>query len=321
MAVGKKLKEKREELSISIEEAEDETKIRKKYLRAMENDNYEDMPGLVYARAFLKTYSSFLGLDPEEIQEEFERWRHLEDVDADLEEGRIKKRRSRRSKKSGLLTSLFSMLSLSPRSLLIIFVLVLLGGGVAYNFIIMNDAEHESPQEMEETAPVEEEIDEEEVEILEEESPDDLALEEDDINIYYEEELLDQFDEPLQDINLMELNGDEIVDADDDEEILVEEDPEDEETAGEPAPGEVEPEEELSPVILTVTDTSWVRATVDGEIVLEDTLEEGDVEEFTPEESFHIRTGNAGGLQMEIEGEDEGALGDIGEVLEVEYEF
>jgi Helix-turn-helix domain len=48
-------------------------KIRTKYLRAMEEDRWELLPGPAYARAFLGTYAHFIGLDPEALVEKYRR--------------------------------------------------------------------------------------------------------------------------------------------------------------------------------------------------------------------------------------------------------
>lgn len=51
------------------------TKIRAKYLRALENEDFDQLPGPTYARTFLRTYAEFLGLDPHLLVEEY-RTRH-----------------------------------------------------------------------------------------------------------------------------------------------------------------------------------------------------------------------------------------------------
>lgn len=65
--VGEKLKFARTRKRISLETAEEETKIRAKYLEALENDEYDKFSSQVYAIGFLRRYSEFLGLDPEKI--------------------------------------------------------------------------------------------------------------------------------------------------------------------------------------------------------------------------------------------------------------
>ena len=58
---------------IDINEVELRTKIRAKYLRAMENEEWDLLPGEVYVRSFLRTYGGYLGLDPRELLDDFRR--------------------------------------------------------------------------------------------------------------------------------------------------------------------------------------------------------------------------------------------------------
>ncbi len=71
MEIGKALREAREARHLSLEEAEDKLKIRSRYLKALEEENFDILPERVYARGFLKTYTQFLGLDTENILQEF----------------------------------------------------------------------------------------------------------------------------------------------------------------------------------------------------------------------------------------------------------
>lgn len=64
---GKLLQEARKEKGWSLVQAEDVTKIRVRYIEAMENENYAILPGSTYAKGFLRTYSKILGLNPEDI--------------------------------------------------------------------------------------------------------------------------------------------------------------------------------------------------------------------------------------------------------------
>ena len=58
---------------VDINEVEVRTKIRAKYLRAMENEEWDLLPGEVYVRSFLRTYGDFLGLDSRELLDDFRR--------------------------------------------------------------------------------------------------------------------------------------------------------------------------------------------------------------------------------------------------------
>ncbi len=58
---------------IDINQVEVSTKIRAKYLRAIENEEWDLLPGEVYAKSFLRTYGEFLGLDTRQLIDDFRR--------------------------------------------------------------------------------------------------------------------------------------------------------------------------------------------------------------------------------------------------------
>src|SRR5215208_2971031 len=65
--IGRFLEQKRKERGLSLEEVEQATKIRKRYLTGLEREDYAMLPDAVYARGFLKTYANYLGLDGEAL--------------------------------------------------------------------------------------------------------------------------------------------------------------------------------------------------------------------------------------------------------------
>lgn len=65
--LGALLKKAREQRSLSLEDIQDLTKIRKRYLEAIEDGNYSVLPGSFYVRAFVKNYAEAVGLDAEEV--------------------------------------------------------------------------------------------------------------------------------------------------------------------------------------------------------------------------------------------------------------
>jgi Helix-turn-helix domain len=71
--IGTTLREARMRARIDITEAETRTKIRAKYLRAIENEEWDLLPGPVYVRSFLRTYGDFLGLDSRTLVDEYKR--------------------------------------------------------------------------------------------------------------------------------------------------------------------------------------------------------------------------------------------------------
>jgi cytoskeleton protein RodZ len=65
--IGRILEQKRKEKGLSLEEVEQATKIRKRYLDGLEREDYAVLPAGVYAQGFLKTYANYLGLDGEDL--------------------------------------------------------------------------------------------------------------------------------------------------------------------------------------------------------------------------------------------------------------
>jgi cytoskeletal protein RodZ len=72
--VGQILKETRVKKAVDFEEIEKKTKIRTKYLQAIENDDYQQLPGgKVVARGFIKNYGEYLGLSSKNLLASFRR--------------------------------------------------------------------------------------------------------------------------------------------------------------------------------------------------------------------------------------------------------
>src|ERR671931_2587183 len=80
--IGATLREKRIREKIDISTVEASTKIRAKYLRALEHEEWSILPGPAYAKSFLRTYAEYLGLDAhmlvEQYKTQFERPEELE---------------------------------------------------------------------------------------------------------------------------------------------------------------------------------------------------------------------------------------------------
>lgn len=65
--LGEVLKKAREEKGLSLDDIQEVTKIRKRYLEALENSEYNVLPGKFYIRAFIKNYAEAVGLDSDEV--------------------------------------------------------------------------------------------------------------------------------------------------------------------------------------------------------------------------------------------------------------
>lgn len=67
-------KKKREELGKTIEEISEITKIKKSYLIAIEEGNYNELPLEVFTRSYIKIYAQFLGVDHEKALEDYDKF-------------------------------------------------------------------------------------------------------------------------------------------------------------------------------------------------------------------------------------------------------
>lgn len=65
--LGQLLRKARQENKVSLDDLQETTKIRKRYLEAIEDGNYKILPGSFYVRAFIKSYAEAVGLDPAEV--------------------------------------------------------------------------------------------------------------------------------------------------------------------------------------------------------------------------------------------------------------
>lgn len=69
--LGTRLREARLEKGYSLEDLQELTKIQKRYLVGIEEGNYSSMPGAFYVRAFIKQYAEAVGLNPEELFQQY----------------------------------------------------------------------------------------------------------------------------------------------------------------------------------------------------------------------------------------------------------
>lgn len=71
--IGTTLRDTRHRRRLDISEVERATKIRSRFLLAMENEDWDALPGGSYTRSFIRTYASHLGLDGPRLAEEYRR--------------------------------------------------------------------------------------------------------------------------------------------------------------------------------------------------------------------------------------------------------
>ncbi|MGR6835690.1 helix-turn-helix domain-containing protein [Syntrophomonas erecta] len=81
MGMGDVLREEREKQGFTWEDVEEETKIRKYYIKALENEDFSSLPPQVYATGFVRRYAKFLGLDEQALVDEFKSQAYPEDIE------------------------------------------------------------------------------------------------------------------------------------------------------------------------------------------------------------------------------------------------
>jgi hypothetical protein len=105
--IGNSLREARLRRGIDFAQAELATKIRGKYLRALEEEQFEVLPSETYVKGFLRTYAEFLGLDGQLYVDEFNsRYVAGEEREAGPRRSRARPKRNRRFETSVVLVAL-----------------------------------------------------------------------------------------------------------------------------------------------------------------------------------------------------------------------
>ena len=85
LELGTLLKKARKEKGLSLDDIQEETKIRKKYLEAIEENNFEILPGNVYLKVFIKGYAREVGINYQALLENYEILNIKEEKESSLE--------------------------------------------------------------------------------------------------------------------------------------------------------------------------------------------------------------------------------------------
>ena len=137
MRIGPVLEQARSRAGLEIADVEEQTKIRAKYLRALESEDWGELPSSAYAKGFLRTYAQLLGLDADALVDEYRR-----QVESELDEpsyplgDQVLERRRRRG----------PMSRGRPRWVLVLVLLLLIGGGVAAA-VLITQRQRRQPEE------------------------------------------------------------------------------------------------------------------------------------------------------------------------------
>lgn len=107
MQIGEQLKEAREQKNLTLDDIQATTKIQKRYLVAIEQNDFHALPGRFYARAFIKEYAIAVGLDANLLLTNFDEEKISSNNEETESYSRLKRTRKSKSVKG---TSIFSYL-------------------------------------------------------------------------------------------------------------------------------------------------------------------------------------------------------------------
>ena len=134
LELGSLLKKAREEKGLIIDDIQEETKIRKKYLEAIEENNFDILPGKVYLKVFVKGYAREVDLDYQELLKKYKVLNIKEEKESNLQKDYL----------NGTKFSSGSEKNNRKNPIKIIFIILLilfLGGAVVYTYQYINSAE------------------------------------------------------------------------------------------------------------------------------------------------------------------------------------
>lgn len=277
--VGDILERARKERGLSLQEVEQATKIRKRYLAGLEQEDYGVLPDSVYVQGFLKTYANYLGLDGEELSRDLKRRRGRRRDQRQVNHVGNKKNEFERPVLSPGGLSEARRSRVTPATLLTLLIAVVaLGAVIGVLYYVGRDTQTVDPSQPSPQA-----------------SPSSAEQE-----------------DPANDgQGAGEAPGSEGEEAQGDQTGSPDEGVE----AGEP--DEAQPPAETLAVTVSVEGTeSWLSVSSDGAVVYAQVAQPGFSETFEAEEDITLSTGNAGAIEVEVNGQNIGTLGEYGQLVD-----
>lgn len=92
--IGSSLRDARTRRGLELSQIERDTRIRPRYLQALEDERFDLLPGEAYAKGFLRTYADFLGLEGERFVDEYNSRFPASEEPPNVKLARVKRRRS-----------------------------------------------------------------------------------------------------------------------------------------------------------------------------------------------------------------------------------
>jgi len=101
LTAGDILQQERQRLGLNEKEVADQLHITMHYVKALESNSYEKLPGAVFAKGYLKNYALLLGLDVEDLMSRYDEFTHQQNADS-AEERRLLRVRKKKDRNKPL---------------------------------------------------------------------------------------------------------------------------------------------------------------------------------------------------------------------------
>ena len=139
--LGERLKEARKAKGYTLDDLQAITKIQKRYLAGIENEDYSMMPGSFYVRAFIKQYAEAVDMDAQEMLALYRE----NESSAQMREDEVQRSAPQMSQKKGYMKS-SRMNEVLPKIIAALFVIVILAVVI---FLYQHQANNQKPEEAE----------------------------------------------------------------------------------------------------------------------------------------------------------------------------
>ena len=276
-SLGIFLKKSREERHVALDDIAEATRIRRYYLEAIENDEWDKLPSKVFIKGFLKSYAEFLGLDKEAVIHHYLRTSSVETT----EPGAVKKTRSRSVKP-------YLIMIVSVLALVFIIAVIYLN---ERNISITNKAfQHLGTHSLEKKI---EGIAEKEVTSKKDERKNEIFLSEDE-GAGDEVTKITLKSKPIDDTKVLEDLTTPMKSEEEKKPLL---------------PNLI--------LTANVKSQTWVAISIDERSVKEYLFQPGQTPQWTAEKNFNILIGNAAGIEFSLNGKKVGNLGTQGQVVRI----
>lgn len=299
LTIGETLRDTRIAKGISLEQAEEDTKIRKRYLQALEEGDYSILPGMVYAKGFLRNYANYLGLNQDEIMIEYKLLNTpVRDNGSrpNIEEAIHKRRANNRvNRKAYLITVIVAVIAILTFAL--------------YSMVVKKDSDIPKSGDNGNQVKTGQQA----------QNNNDQTGNSGQVD--------NQENKPESTPNQSESNppgqGAKPEGQPTSPQVQPENPPEavseGEQSSGVSSgdlPGEGEVKVKL---VLNSIEASWIKVYVDGRVEFTGILKPGETKTFAAEDKIKFRSGNAGGVEVTLNGQNLGTLGPTGKVVDREF--